>query len=155
MQSDFLYLVENELVEVREKYQTLIGNPHEAYGMIAPKLIDFGGIVFKSLMEPIDKPCLLAGLVQIAAMCYRAAEDLQLVEVAEPEPAHEWCKEHKGLRFRADDPNQEKLGMAVNYKCLHGVEWTITGACLDALRPDQFKGSCDCYPVKIPAILKV
>jgi hypothetical protein len=54
-----------------------------------------------------------------------------------------WCEEHEGLRFRADDPNQEKLGMAINYKCVHGVEWTVTGACIDALRLSQFN-HCDC-----------
>lgn len=152
MQSEFLYLVENELIEARDQHPGPMHTAHEAYAVILEELDEFWDKVRAKQHDPRN---MLKELVQIAAMCYRAAEDLQLLEVAELEPAREWCKEHKGLRFRADDPNQEKLGMAVNYKCLHGVEWTITGACLDALRPDQFKGSCDCYPVKIPAILKV
>lgn len=149
MQSDFLYLVEEELVAAREKHQGPIHSAHEAYGVIAEEVAEFFDQV---RMRKTAKAAMLSELVQVAAMCYRAAEDLQLLKAAEPEPAHKWCEEHKGLRFRADDPNQEKLGMAINYKCVHGVEWTVTGECLDALRLSQFN-HCDCYPVKIPAIV--
>lgn len=151
MQSDFLYLLENELAGEREQDPQPIAAKWQAYGMVS------GGL--SRLLDELQSPSLdpkagmLARLLDIAAMCYRAAEDLQLLEAPEYEPAHEWCKEHKGLRFRADDPNQEKLGMAINYKCLHGVEWTVTGECLDALRLSQFN-HCDCFPVRIPAILK-
>jgi len=145
MDSDFLYLVEAELANAREDTPTPVNSQHEAYGMIC------GGTArLLNAMQgrPGAKAAILRELVQIAAMCYRAAEDLQLVGVRpEPEPVpHQWCQEHQGKRFRADDSNQEKLGMAVNYKCLHGVEWTVTGACLDALRLEQFN-HCDC-PVK-------
>lgn len=150
MQSDFLYLVEDELVEARDQHPRPMHTPHEAYAVILEELDEFWDKVRAKQHDPRN---MLKELVQIAAMCYRAAEDLQLLEAAESEPAHKWCDEHKGKRFRADDPNQEKLGMAINYKCLHGVEWTVTGECLDALRLSQFS-HCDCYPVKIPAILK-
>jgi len=145
MDSDFLYLVETELANAREKYPKPVASSYEARGFIADEC--------EALSERVkaqgrDTSGLLANLVQIAAICYRAAEDLQLLEVAPaPEPeAHQWCQEHKGKRFRADDPNAERLGMAVDYVCLHGVRWTITGACLDALRPSQFDGACDCEP---------
>lgn len=151
MQSDFLYLVENELASQREKYRRPVLSAYEARCFIADEV---DALRERVRAQGRDTSGLIDNLVQIAAMCYRAAEDLQLLEAPEYEPAHEWCKEHKGLRFRADDPNQEKLGMAINYKCLHGVEWTVTGECLDALRLSQFN-HCDCYPVKIPAILEV
>jgi len=170
MDSDFLYLVETELANEREKDPESLTNMHKAYAAIDAKLEAY----FREIWKPDRKDAsVLAGLVQIAAMCYRAAEDLQLVgfsrqsewlklPTAESRPivrvgewqgpfderdpeAHQPCQEHKGKRFRADDPNQENLGMAINYVCLHGVEWTITGACLDALRCSQFS-HCDCEP---------
>lgn len=160
MQSDFLYLVEIELASEREQDPQPIAAKWQAYGMVS------GGL--SRLLDELQSPSLdpkagmLARLLDIAAICYRAAEDLQLLEVemtqefveaviAKHMPAEVVC-DHKGLRFRADDPNQEKLGMAINYKCVHGVEWTVTGECLDALRLSQFN-HCDCYPVKIPAIV--
>ncbi len=170
MDSDFLYLVEAELALVRGSFPEAVGSSYEARCFIADEV--------EALRERIrkqgrDTSGVLENLVQIAAMCYRAAEDLQLVgfspesewlkspddsskpfvrvgewqgplDEREPQP-HQWCQEHKGKRFRADDPNQEKLGMAINYKCLHGVEWTVTGACFDALRLEQFN-HCDCQP---------
>jgi hypothetical protein len=144
MDSDFLYLVEAELANAREKDPAPIRTAEQACGIIRQGAVR----LTNGALEHVSDGEALRELVRIAAMCYRAAEDLQLLEVRpEPEPEpHKWCQEHKGKRFRADDPNQEKLGMAVNYKCLHGVEWVITGACLDALRPDQFESSCDCNP---------
>lgn len=47
------------------------------------------------------------------------------------------------LRFRADDPKQKKLGMAINYKCLHGVEWTITATEIEFLTFNNLS-QCDC-----------
>jgi len=145
MDSDFLYLVEAELANDREKSPTPIATGNKAYSLILDRVTAFfnGGDPSLRVAEG-----LLRELVQIAAMCYRAAEDLQLLEVRpEPEPeTHQWCQEHQGKRFRADDPNQEKLGMAINYRCLHGVKWTVTGECLDALRLDQFDGPCECNP---------
>jgi len=146
MDSDFLYLVETELANEREENPEPIRTAHEIYGIISARSA--------RMLNEIDAPpinatsAMLRQLVRIAAMCYRAAEDLQLLEVApapQPEP-HQWCQDHKGKRFRADDPDAERLGMAVDYVCLHGVRWTITGACLDALRPSQFDGPCDCEP---------
>jgi len=146
MDSDFLYLVEAELANARENSNAPIASKNEAYGLLS---IELSILLDEIRMPSINhKATLLRRLVEIAAMCYRAVEDLQLLEVAAtPEPeAHQWCEEHQGKRFRADDPNQEKLGMAINYVCLHGVEWTITGACFDAIRSGQFPTHCDCQP---------
>ena len=88
-------------------------------------------------------------LDEYLAEFHKKYDEVEFHEVSDIEPApHQWCQEHQGKRFRADDPNQEKLGMALNYKCLHGVEWIVTGECLDALRFGQFRTSCDCDPPK-------
>lgn len=78
MQSDFLYLVEEELAAAREKHQGPIHSAHEAYGVIAEEVAEFFDQV---RMRKTAKAAMLSELVQIAAMCYRAAEDLQLLEV--------------------------------------------------------------------------
>lgn len=83
MQSNFLYLVEEELVAAREKHQGPIHSAHEAYGVIAEEVAEFFDQV---RMRKTAKAAMLSELVQIAAMCYRAAEDLQLLESAQIGP---------------------------------------------------------------------
>ncbi len=79
MDSDFLYLVEAELANAREKHQGEIHTPHEAYGVIMEEVCEFFDEV---RAQEHNSPAMLMELVQIAAMCYRAAEDLRLLEVA-------------------------------------------------------------------------
>lgn len=78
MESDFLYLVETELANAREKHQGVIHTPHEAYGVIAEEVAEFFDEV---RAQSHSKSKMLRELVQIAAMCYRAAEDLGVLEV--------------------------------------------------------------------------
>ena len=79
MQSDFLYLVEIELASEREQDPQPIAAKWQAYGMVS------GGL--SRLLDELQSPSLdpkagmLARLLDIAAICYRAAEDLQLLEV--------------------------------------------------------------------------
>lgn len=78
MNSDFLYLVENELVEARDQHPGPMHTAHEAYAVILEELDEFWDEVRAKQHDPRN---MLKELVQIAAMCYRAAEDLQLLEV--------------------------------------------------------------------------
>jgi len=79
MDSDFLYLVEAELANEREENSEPIRTAHEIYGIICARSA--------RLLNEIDAPsidatsAMLRQLVRIAAMCHRAAEDLQLLEV--------------------------------------------------------------------------
>ncbi len=86
MDSDFLYLVEAELANAREKHQGGIHTPHEAYGVIMEEVCEFFDEV---RAQEHNSPAMLMELVQIAAMCYRAAEDLHLVGFS---PESEWLK---------------------------------------------------------------
>ncbi len=87
MDSDFLYLVEAELANEREENSEPIRTAHEIYGIICARSA--------RLLNEIDAPsidatsAMLRQLVRIAAMCYRAAEDLHLVGFS---PESEWLK---------------------------------------------------------------
>lgn len=156
MNSDFLYLVEEELVKAREKHQGPIHTPHEAYGVIMEEVCGFFDEV---RLQQHMKGAILKELVQIAAMCYRAAEDLQLLPcekmlesdlVYKGEKLHFDCN-HKGMRFRTNDPNRQSLGFGNVYKCLHGVEWVVTAPCIEGLGFGQFEAPCECHSVETPA----
>lgn len=76
---EFLDLVETELAKAREKHPDPIHNPHDAFGRIYEELDEFWEEV---RAQEHDKAKLLKELIQTVAMCYRAAEDLQLIEDA-------------------------------------------------------------------------
>jgi len=71
----FEKLVEDELRSAREKYAAPFHGRHEALGVIREEYKELEGEVFKK--KPWDAE-LLGELVQVAAMCRRAAEDLKL-----------------------------------------------------------------------------
>lgn len=48
------------------------------------------------------------------------------------------------LRFKADDPKQQKLGFAISYVCLHGQQYVVTSWCLHCLSTERFATHCDC-----------
>lgn len=88
MQSDFLYLVEDELVEAREKHPGEVRSVEEIYREIYGRAFAFlfvqdqiDEFFREEARRSQDKSKILKDLIQVAAMCYRAAEDLQLLEV--------------------------------------------------------------------------
>lgn len=76
--SAFAELVAAELESARRKHQP-IASAHEAYAVILEELEEFKAEVFKrAAMRSWD--AMLTELVQTAAMCQRAAEDLNLFD---------------------------------------------------------------------------
>ncbi len=73
----FWLLVTNELTEARDKHAVL-NSAHEAWAVILEELDEFKTQVFKR-REARDKQNMLRELIQTAAMCQRAAEDLGLL----------------------------------------------------------------------------
>lgn len=73
----FLDMVETELAKAREKHATPFHNAHEAFAVIYEELDEFWDEV---RAQKHDKGKLLKELIQTAAMCYRAAEDLHLMD---------------------------------------------------------------------------
>jgi hypothetical protein len=73
----FSDLVEGELEKAREKHTTKMYSAHEAFAVIFEELDEFWDEVRKK--RP-DQVALLKELVQTAAMCQRAAEDIGLME---------------------------------------------------------------------------
>ncbi len=87
--SKFTQLLETELRRARTKHNTAIHNAHEAYGVIYEELDEFWDEVRAQKHDP-DR--MLKELVQTAAMCARAAEDLRMVrptEILSERPAEE------------------------------------------------------------------
>lgn len=74
----FAQLVSAELSTAREYYAPMV-NAHEAYAVIQEEVEEFWQEV-KKRPALWDKYMMLRELVQIAAMCRRAAEDLNLME---------------------------------------------------------------------------
>lgn len=75
----FPELVGDELYKARRKHRTAFHNLHEAYAVMLEEVEEFWSEVKKQNDER-DKQALRDELVQIAAMCQRAAEDLGLME---------------------------------------------------------------------------
>ena len=73
---DFAHEVEKELFAARCKFPTPMHGPHEAYGVIMEEVREFETVVFKN--GPLDKKAAAEELLHIAAMCQRAAEDLNV-----------------------------------------------------------------------------
>lgn len=71
----FANLVDTELKRARSKHPGKQHSLHESYGVILEEVDEFWDLV-KS--QKPDKEHVLSELVQIAAMCQRAAEDLEL-----------------------------------------------------------------------------
>jgi hypothetical protein len=74
--SDFTDLVELELAAARTKFFALHSG-HEAFGVIYEELDEFWDEVKRQDRDP---DAMLKELVQTAAMCARAAEDLGLIK---------------------------------------------------------------------------
>lgn len=77
MSRRFLDLVEEELAKARAKHRNPIHTPHEAYGCIGEEFDEFWDEV---KAQKHNKAAMLKELIQTAAMCCRAAEDLNLIE---------------------------------------------------------------------------
>lgn len=75
----FLDMVETELAKAREKHPTPFHNGHEAYAVILEELDEFWDEV---KAQKHSKEKFLKELIQVAAMCYRAVEDLKLIDDA-------------------------------------------------------------------------
>ena len=73
----FQKLVEAELARARAKHPNPIKSLHYYYAVILEEVDEFWDLV-KS--QKPDKAKVLEELVQIAAMCQRAAEDCQIIE---------------------------------------------------------------------------
>lgn len=74
--SDFLKMVAAELDRARAKHPGCMRNKHEAYAVILEELDEFWDEV-RSQQE--DRDAQLKELIQTAAMCMRAAEDMRLL----------------------------------------------------------------------------
>lgn len=72
----FLEMVETELAKAREKHAPM-HSAHEAYATILEELDGFWDEV---RAQTHSKEKMLKELIQTAAMCYRAVEDLKLIE---------------------------------------------------------------------------
>jgi hypothetical protein len=77
--SEFSNRVECELERARLKFGPMHG-PHEALGVIREEYFEFEHEVFKQHARPA---AMLGELIQIAAMCQRAVEDLNLIELGD------------------------------------------------------------------------
>ena len=75
--SKFTDLVEAELLKARAKFPTGMHGPHESYAVILEELDEFWDEVRSQNHYPGK---MLKELVQVAAMCARAAEDCGFVE---------------------------------------------------------------------------
>jgi hypothetical protein len=75
--SQFTELVEAELSRARAKHAPEMNNAHEAYAVIFEELDEFWDEVRAQKHDPAK---MLKELVQTAAMCARAAEDLKFME---------------------------------------------------------------------------
>jgi len=75
---EFPELVAAELRDAKKKYSSIV-NAHEASAVIREEFAEFWAEV-KVKQGAINKSRMLIELVQIAAMCKRAAEDLGLCE---------------------------------------------------------------------------
>lgn len=73
----FWVLVHQELIEARDHHAAL-NSAHEAWAVILEELEEFKTQVFKRRQQR-DKANMLRELIQTAAMCQRAAEDLGLI----------------------------------------------------------------------------
>ena len=73
----FWQLVTSELLEARSKHAAL-NSAHEAWAVILEKLEEFKVETFRR-RECRDKSMMFRELIQTAAMCQRAAEDLGLI----------------------------------------------------------------------------
>jgi hypothetical protein len=76
----FLEMVRAELTKARHKHSTPIHNAHEAFAVIYEELDEFWDEV---RAQKHDKEKMLKELIQTAAMCYRAVEDLRLINSLE------------------------------------------------------------------------
>jgi len=74
----FWQMVASELVEARDKHKAALNSAHEAWAVILEELEEFKTQVFKR-RENRDKQNMLRELIQTAAMCQRAAEDIGLI----------------------------------------------------------------------------
>lgn len=83
MTRDFAQLVEAELARARAKHGSIRG-PHEALGVILEEFDELKAEIYRKVL---DREATLEELVQLAAMCRKAAEDLELLD--EPEPSAE------------------------------------------------------------------
>ena len=86
----FAEAVEHELASARKQHPGIINSVHEAVAVIEEEFLEFRMIAYQK-HEPIGaipSPAALMWieLVQMAAMCQRAAEDCQLAP-------HWWTKE--------------------------------------------------------------
>lgn len=78
---EFAFLVRQELTEARDTHTKAINSHHEAYSVILEELEEYWQEV-RSKASDRRPARMLAELVQIGAMCQRAAEDLHLAERA-------------------------------------------------------------------------
>jgi hypothetical protein len=76
----FAKSVELELARARRKHVEPMHSAHEAHSVIEEEYEEFKQEVFKQHKDR-SKSKMLAELVQLAAMCQRAAEDLNLFDV--------------------------------------------------------------------------
>jgi hypothetical protein len=74
--SPFLVAVAAEVAKARAKHPGEIHTPHEAFGVIWEELDEFWDEVRAQRHDPHQ---MLKELIQTAAMCQRAAEDLLLI----------------------------------------------------------------------------
>ncbi|MFL6333065.1 MAG: hypothetical protein ACJ754_06940 [Pyrinomonadaceae bacterium] len=74
---DFVRLIEEELARARAAYPD-INSLHEGYAVILEEVRELETEVFKKPFRR-DPHKVLAELVQIAAMCFRTAEDCHLL----------------------------------------------------------------------------
>jgi len=75
--SNFQELVSKKLKSARKKHARQISSPHDAYANILEELDEVKLEVWKKTKKRNLKK-LLAELVDVAAMCQRSAEDLEL-----------------------------------------------------------------------------
>lgn len=77
MANEFMRQIEAEVVLARAKFPAGFHSAHEAYGVILEELDEFWDEVRQQRQDPSR---LLRELIQTAAMCMRAAEDLGLIK---------------------------------------------------------------------------
>lgn len=84
--SPFANAMESELNNAREKWGPQ-KSAHESYAVILEELDEFWDEVKKKKSER-SKEKMLAELIQVAAMCQRAAEDLRLIPSESATPSN-------------------------------------------------------------------
>ena len=77
MKPNFKLMVEDELVFARDKFPP-IHSIHEGYAVIKEELDEFWEECKEKRIDIMKNKNMLKELVQIAAMCQRTAEDMQL-----------------------------------------------------------------------------